>query len=367
MAPSDFHGADGIDPKDQGSELVAFALPHDFGSNITFLDAKARRLLELLDRDGPLSRFLMGSKPRTRILRILRELEEIDDGFELFWTENEERLGTNQTGFQFDKIFAPRFTAISINARAIGRILKRAEEALNLRTVSANSQQLLREAIDAADAIKYFSERSKYYIRGLTELARYNKILDREPTNLNTFFMQQRVLLAGPKSKTSLNILNRLPTVRIDYSHCFSLFSNLIRNSIKYRRGKKCRISIAFDERAGRDLRALVQLADFVPHLEASESHWTIHIIDDGIGIETSQLVKIFDPFRRGLSRDEEARRSVSLEAEHAGGHYSGIGLGLAIAQRVAVLYGGDIYANSTLGEGTCISVDLPRNVLLRG
>jgi prepilin-type processing-associated H-X9-DG protein len=46
MAPSEFHGADGIDPKDQGSELIAFALPHDFGSNIAFLDAKARRLLK---------------------------------------------------------------------------------------------------------------------------------------------------------------------------------------------------------------------------------------------------------------------------------------------------------------------------------
>ncbi|MBW2021580.1 MAG: PAS domain S-box protein [Deltaproteobacteria bacterium] len=65
-----------------------------------------------------------------------------------------------------------------------------------------------------------------------------------------------------------------------------------------------------------------------------------IRISDEGIGIEESKLLHIFEPFYTTRAK--------------------GSGLGLAISYRIVEAHGGDIWAESKVGEGTTFVIRLP-------
>ncbi len=66
---------------------------------------------------------------------------------------------------------------------------------------------------------------------------------------------------------------------------------------------------------------------------------------DTGIGISEEAISKLFNPFEQANS--------------HITRHYGGTGLGLSISRRIALLLGGDIHVQSTLGEGSEFSFAL--------
>lgn len=67
---------------------------------------------------------------------------------------------------------------------------------------------------------------------------------------------------------------------------------------------------------------------------------------DTGIGMDKSGLDRLYTPF-------EQADASIA-------GKYGGSGLGMSIAQNLVSLMGGYIKVDSTLGEGTTFTVELP-------
>ncbi len=69
-------------------------------------------------------------------------------------------------------------------------------------------------------------------------------------------------------------------------------------------------------------------------------------IEDTGIGIETSRLEHIFDPFT-------QADASMSRR-------FGGTGLGTSISKQLVQLMGGDIHVTSEIGIGSCFYFDLP-------
>jgi K+-sensing histidine kinase KdpD len=72
-----------------------------------------------------------------------------------------------------------------------------------------------------------------------------------------------------------------------------------------------------------------------------------ISIADQGIGISPEDLVHLFDKYFRV--------RSVATL------HIPGTGLGLPIARAITEAHGGQIWAESKAGEGTCIRFSVPR------
>lgn len=72
----------------------------------------------------------------------------------------------------------------------------------------------------------------------------------------------------------------------------------------------------------------------------------TISVSDTGSGIAASELVRIFTPFSQAGDVKTRAR--------------DGIGLGLAIAQRLAHVLGGEIQVRSELGKGSTFVLRLP-------
>ncbi|MBW8369054.1 MAG: response regulator [Arenimonas sp.] len=75
-----------------------------------------------------------------------------------------------------------------------------------------------------------------------------------------------------------------------------------------------------------------------------------IDVVDTGTGIAPHQLGLIFDPFEQGDNPDGKSRE--------------GTGLGLSIARRLATLMGGELGAQSKLGEGSRFTMNMPRRAL---
>ncbi len=82
---------------------------------------------------------------------------------------------------------------------------------------------------------------------------------------------------------------------------------------------------------------------------EVSGKGYRCEVIDNGPGIPREQLGLVFERFYQVVDPEQ--------------GRPKGSGLGLAISQRIIEHHGGRIWANSTPGQGTTVSFELPRVV----
>ncbi|MEL6494418.1 MAG: HAMP domain-containing sensor histidine kinase [Cyanobacteria bacterium J06623_7] len=71
-------------------------------------------------------------------------------------------------------------------------------------------------------------------------------------------------------------------------------------------------------------------------------------VIDTGAGISSENLTKLFKPFPQISNRQDST------------------GLGLALSRKLARLHGGDIVVTSELGRGSCFTLSIPRDPLVK-
>ena len=123
------------------------------------------------------------------------------------------------------------------------------------------------------------------------------------------------------------------PTIEADRTQMEQLFRNLIGNALKFcRPGVPPHVTV--------EVAAQAQPIDAVP----GPAH-AIVVTDNGIGFESSQGSKLFQPFKR-------------LHARH---QYEGAGIGLAICEKIVLRHHGRITASGTPGAGATFTVTLPR------
>ncbi len=107
------------------------------------------------------------------------------------------------------------------------------------------------------------------------------------------------------------------------------LFMNLITNAVKYNDSPDVRLNIGIvdglSERPG-------EIVD-------------VYVEDNGRGIAPDELGRVFGMFQRGSS---------------AGSDAEGLGIGLAVVQRIAELHGGRVRVVSEVGQGSRFTVSLP-------
>lgn len=116
-------------------------------------------------------------------------------------------------------------------------------------------------------------------------------------------------------------------TIYIDADRFSRVINNIISNSVKYaKEDEKGKVSLILDE---------------------YEHTIIIEIRDNGIGVDSNSLVKIFD----AMYRTDPARSKVS----------QGSGLGLSICKQIVELHSGSIWARSKPGEGLSIFISLPK------
>lgn len=80
---------------------------------------------------------------------------------------------------------------------------------------------------------------------------------------------------------------------------------------------------------------------------EQEEEQWKFFVRDEGVGIAKEELLHIREPFY--MVDKSRSRKS------------GGVGLGLALCAQIVELHGADLQIESTLGEGTMITVVLPQ------
>ncbi|MGH7235104.1 MAG: ATP-binding protein [Nitrospiraceae bacterium] len=115
-----------------------------------------------------------------------------------------------------------------------------------------------------------------------------------------------------------------LPLIPADRDKLHQILSNLIQNAIKFTPSEgEIRVESELTE------RGLVQVS----------------VVDTGCGIPPHELGKVFTKFYRGESVPPETR---------------GAGLGLAITKTLVEMHGGQIWVESTLGQGSRFSFTLP-------
>jgi two-component system sensor histidine kinase ChiS len=142
-------------------------------------------------------------------------------------------------------------------------------------------------------------------------------------------------------STRDLQLLNQvpadLPLVNADENRLQQILHNLIGNAIKFTPAGKVKISA----------KLIGNREDGGVNLSSSPlSSIAVSISDTGIGIPSDKLDRIFESFEQV---EGSARRQ-----------YGGTGLGLAITRNLVELHNGQIWVESTLGEGSVFTFTLP-------
>ena len=204
-----------------------------------------------------------------------------------------------------------------------------------LSSARLNAQLLLRKQGDAgppeerkhAETILRQLDRMNLLVTSILDAARLAEgklVLRREPGDLSAFLREvvQDWRELQPRMDFILEGADQPLELSFDAERVRYILNNLLSNAVKYG-GEQRRVEVALSLEPG---LAIVQVRDW------------------GMGIPASELPNIFDRFHR---------------AEGTEGH--GHGLGLYIASALARLHGGSLTAQSSLGEGSCFSLRLPR------
>ncbi|XOK07498.1 PAS domain S-box protein [Patiriisocius sp. Uisw_017] len=136
---------------------------------------------------------------------------------------------------------------------------------------------------------------------------------EKQNVNLNSVIEDLQKIIFIPKN-ISVQVLNKLPIVKGEKTKFQQLFQNLIGNAIKFNDKEKGLIQIDVLE---------------------NKSFYQFSIKDNGIGIESRYLDKVFK-FFHSLKPDKESS-----------------GIGLSIVKKIVDLYQGEIWIESEPGIGT--------------
>jgi PAS domain S-box-containing protein len=119
--------------------------------------------------------------------------------------------------------------------------------------------------------------------------------------------------------------MEALPMIYSDEGQVLRIFQNLISNAIKYR--------------SERPPQIVISAVPFGPD-------WIIKVRDNGVGIPSEYLSKIFVPFIRLVHRE-----------------VPGTGLGLAVCKKAIEGLGGNIWAESEVGSGSTFTFTVIGNI----
>ena len=123
-----------------------------------------------------------------------------------------------------------------------------------------------------------------------------------------------------------------LPAVRADATRLTQVLTNLLSNAVKYNRD-------------GGTVRVTARVTAQVSAGMAAGGQLEVIVSDTGMGLSTSQLQGLFEPYNR------LGRETSSIE---------GTGIGLVISRRLAELMGGTLRADSAAGGGAVFTLTLP-------
>jgi len=179
--------------------------------------------------------------------------------------------------------------------------------------VTADTEVFLRYIAGGAD-------RAKRLIDGLLSYSRVGQCTLLTPVSMDSVLADAVVLLNGAVAEAGAVVTkDTLPTVRGDFQQLVRVMANLLTNAIKFSDG----------------------LARIHVSAQAVGSEWVISVADNGIGIDSRHLERVFGIFQR-LHSDRR-----------------GTGIGLATCKKIIERHGGRIWAESVPGRGSIFRFSL--------
>ncbi len=181
---------------------------------------------------------------------------------------------------------------------------------------------------DADDFISYAVNGAKRMQQLINDLLAYPRVRRKEKPfeliNSKTIIEQVLVNLSRViKESKAVITYDSLPDVKGDSLQLMQLFQNLIDNAIKFRGKKSPRIHISAEQKG---------------------KEWVFSMRDNGIGICSKFLERIFIIFQRLHTREE----------------YPGTGIGLALCKKIVEGHGGCIWIESEIGKGSVFYFTIP-------
>ena len=181
---------------------------------------------------------------------------------------------------------------------------------------------------DAKEFIGYAVDGAKRLNNMINDLLSYSQVTRTESefglVNLEKVLEQTLINLSVQIEDNNAVITHdSLPNIIGNEKLLVNLFQNLIGNAIKYHREE-------------------------IPNVHISglkeTHHYLFSVKDNGIGIDSEHLNRIFTIFQR-LNRMDE---------------YEGTGIGLSIAQKIVEQHGGEIWVESEIGKGSIFYFTIP-------
>ena len=224
--------------------------------------------------------------------------------------------------------------ALALDSEALRDFISMAVHDLRepLRAIRLGSQLLTAQSGDNSEESR---ERGARYLRDGTDrmetliqdIAEYcyaeARELEPSPTDLEMSLREAKTELATElKNSGAIVTHDPLPTVPGNATSLAALLRCLIGNACKFRSEAAPRIHVGAFKQDG---------------------EWIVSVRDNGAGFDPVYRERIFKPFER-LN----------------GKQFPGSGLGLTLAKRIVEQHGGQIWAESTPGEGSTIRFSLP-------
>lgn len=192
--------------------------------------------------------------------------------------------------------------------------------------VSAGQREALGDAMESCDQIAVQFNELLECVRLDTGKLR----LQREPARIERLISQS---LASVRATVTLKALHlhetiepNLPPIEVDAPRIVQVLANLFSNAVK------------FTANGGRIV--------VFTHRSKDGDAVVVEVRDSGCGIAPHELPRIFD-------RLYQASQGDSLSTQ-------GLGLGLSIAREIVALHGGQLTADSQLGQGSVFRLILP-------
>ena len=191
--------------------------------------------------------------------------------------------------------------------------------------------KLSEDQIKMLNTIQHSSEFMLHLLEDLLDIAAIESgklLLVLQKTDLQKLVVENANLNAVIAAKKNIHIQvethGSIPEVKIDVNKIEQVMNNLISNAIKY--------SIP---------ETLIQV-----NISLDDGFIIVAVTDQGQGIPTDEMEKLFKPFQRTSVRATGGEKST--------------GLGLSIVRNIVIGHGGNIWVKSMVGEGSTFFFSLP-------
>jgi len=154
-------------------------------------------------------------------------------------------------------------------------------------------------------------------IDGILQYSREGRKNDKKSSVDANALVQDIILLLSPPDNVKITIENKLPVIIGNNTSVQQVFQNLISNAIKHADKPQVEIKIGC--------------------VKKDSKLWQFYVSDNGPGIEEKYFTKIFQLFQ-------------TLKSNNSG---ENTGVGLSIVKKIIENYGGKVWVESKVGEGT--------------